>query len=52
MMHTLEAKGLAKTIKKTKLVHDISLHVESKEIVGLLGPNGAGKTTSFIWYAD
>ena len=47
MMHTLEAKGLAKTIKKTKLVHDISLHVRSKEIVGLLGPNGAGKTTSF-----
>lgn len=46
-MHTLEAKNLAKTIKKTKLVHDISLHVESKEIVGLLGPNGAGKTTSF-----
>jgi lipopolysaccharide export system ATP-binding protein len=47
MMHTLEAKGLAKTIKKTKLVHDISLYVKSKEIVGLLGPNGAGKTTSF-----
>jgi len=46
-MHTLEAKNLAKTIKKTKLVHDISLHVKSKEIVGLLGPNGAGKTTSF-----
>ena len=47
MTHTLEAKSLAKTIKKTKLVHDISLHVKSKEIVGLLGPNGAGKTTSF-----
>ncbi len=47
MMHTLEAKGLAKTIKKTKIVHDISLYVKSKEIVGLLGPNGAGKTTSF-----
>ncbi|MGB5506433.1 MAG: LPS export ABC transporter ATP-binding protein [Sulfurovum sp.] len=46
-MHTLEAKSLAKTIKKTKIVHDISLRVESKEIVGLLGPNGAGKTTSF-----
>ncbi len=46
-MHTLEAKNLAKTIKKTKLVHDISLYVKSKEIVGLLGPNGAGKTTSF-----
>ncbi len=46
-MHTLEAINLAKTIKKTKIVHDISLTVKSKEIVGLLGPNGAGKTTSF-----
>lgn len=46
-MHTLEAKNLAKTIKKTQIVHDISLLVKSKEIVGLLGPNGAGKTTSF-----
>ena len=47
MTHTLEAKNLAKTIKKTQIVHDISLRVKSKEIVGLLGPNGAGKTTSF-----
>ena len=46
-MHTLEAIGLAKTIKKTRIVHDISLKVSSREIVGLLGPNGAGKTTSF-----
>ena len=46
-MHTLEARSLAKTIKKTQIVHDISLSVKSKEIVGLLGPNGAGKTTSF-----
>jgi len=46
-MHLLEAKNLAKSIKKTKIVHDVSLQVKSKEIVGLLGPNGAGKTTSF-----
>jgi len=46
-MHTLEAKSLSKIIKKTKIVHDISILVKSKEIVGLLGPNGAGKTTSF-----
>jgi len=46
-MHILEAKHLSKTIKKTKIVHDVSLEVKSKEIVGLLGPNGAGKTTSF-----
>ena len=51
-MHTLEAKSLAKTIKKTKLVHDISLNVKSKEIVGLLGPNGAGKTTSTVSSCD
>lgn len=47
MQHTLEAKHLSKTIKKTKIVHDVSLKVSSREIVGLLGPNGAGKTTSF-----
>jgi lipopolysaccharide export system ATP-binding protein len=46
-MHTLEAQNLAKTIKKTTIVHDISLEIRSREIVGLLGPNGAGKTTSF-----
>jgi len=47
MIHTLEAKHLLKTIKKTQIVHDVSLMVKSREIVGLLGPNGAGKTTSF-----
>ncbi len=46
-MHTLKARKLSKTIKKTQIVHDITLKVESREIVGLLGPNGAGKTTSF-----
>jgi lipopolysaccharide export system ATP-binding protein len=46
-MHTLNARKLSKTIKKTQIVHDISIKVKSKEIVGLLGPNGAGKTTSF-----
>ncbi len=46
-MHTLKARKLCKTIKKTQIVHNITLKVESREIVGLLGPNGAGKTTSF-----
>jgi lipopolysaccharide export system ATP-binding protein len=47
MEHTLEAKHLSKTIKKTKIIHDISVKINSREIVGLLGPNGAGKSTSF-----
>ena len=46
-MHTLSAQGLKKTIKKTSIVHDMSLDVTSGEVVGLLGPNGAGKTTTF-----
>ena len=46
-MYKLEVKDITKTIKKTQILHGISLEVNSGEIVGLLGPNGAGKTTSF-----
>lgn len=41
------AQNLSKSIKKTKIIQNISLEVNSGEIVGLLGPNGAGKTTTF-----
>jgi len=47
MKHNLRAKNLVKTIKKTKIIHNFSLEINSGEIVGLLGPNGAGKTTTF-----
>ncbi|MEI9533669.1 LPS export ABC transporter ATP-binding protein [Moellerella wisconsensis] len=46
-MAILIAENLAKAYKKRKVVEDVSLKVESGEIVGLLGPNGAGKTTTF-----
>jgi len=46
-MHKLEVKDITKTIKKTQILHGISIEVKSGEIVGLLGPNGAGKTTTF-----
>ncbi len=43
----LRAEGLQKRYRKRTVVHDVSLTVESGEVVGLLGPNGAGKTTCF-----
>lgn len=42
----LRIEGLTKIIKKRKILDNISLHVNSGEIVGFLGPNGAGKTTT------
>jgi len=46
-MSTLSALNLAKSYKKRHVVQDVSLSINSGEIVGLLGPNGAGKTTCF-----
>ncbi len=46
-MSVLTATHLSKQYKGRKVVHDVSLTIESGEIVGLLGPNGAGKTTCF-----
>ncbi len=44
---TLNVRGLQKTYGARQVVRDVSLYVESGQVVGLLGPNGAGKTTSF-----
>ena len=46
-MNQLHAKNLQKSYKTRKVVKDISIDIQSGEIVGLLGPNGAGKTTAF-----
>jgi lipopolysaccharide export system ATP-binding protein len=43
----LNVRGLQKTYGARQVVRDVSLYVESGQVVGLLGPNGAGKTTSF-----
>lgn len=43
----LQVRGLQKAYGKRLVVRDVSLHVDSGEVIGLLGPNGAGKTTSF-----
>ncbi|MBW2036145.1 MAG: LPS export ABC transporter ATP-binding protein [Deltaproteobacteria bacterium] len=46
-MATLETKDLVKNYNRKRVVDDVSLKVESGNVVGLLGPNGAGKTTTF-----
>ena len=46
-MSVLSVQGISKSYRSRQVVNDISLTVNSSEIVGLLGPNGAGKTTSF-----
>ena len=46
-MSTLSSSGLNKAFKNKTVVSDVSLEVNSGEIIGLLGPNGAGKTTTF-----
>ena len=44
-MSELVVEHLRKSYGKRTVVHDISLHIKSGEVVGLLGPNGAGKPT-------
>ena len=46
-MSILKCNNLEKKYDTKKIVHDISLEVNSGEVIGLLGPNGAGKTTTF-----
>ena len=46
-MSVLAVRHLAKTYRSRRVVKDVSLSVQSGEVIGLLGPNGAGKTTSF-----
>ena len=47
MKSVLQVKGLYKSYNKRQILNNISIFVQSGEIVGLLGPNGAGKTTCF-----
>jgi branched-chain amino acid transport system ATP-binding protein len=42
----LSVEGLRVRYGRIVAVHDVSLHVESGEVVGVIGPNGAGKSST------
>lgn len=42
----VELKNLSKTIKKKRIIDNLSLSLYPGQITGFLGPNGAGKTTT------
>ena len=46
-MSKLKCNNLRKKYDTKIIVQNISLEVNSGEVIGLLGPNGAGKTTTF-----
>lgn len=48
---TLRASQLMKAYHGRKVVLDVSIEVNSGEVIGLLGRNGAGKTTCFYMIA-
>lgn len=41
----IQINQLSKSYKGTKMVSNVTMHIEKGEIYGFLGPNGAGKTT-------
>ena len=46
-MNKLDIKNISKTYDSKKIVSNVSIEVNTGEVIGLLGPNGAGKTTCF-----
>ena len=47
MTALLEARGLVRHFGERRVVDEVSLSLDSGQVLGLLGPNGAGKTTTF-----
>lgn len=47
MSDILKVNNISKIYQKKKILDNISLELQTGEIVGLFGPNGGGKTTCF-----
>ena len=46
----LKSNALVKQYGAKRVVNEVTVSVNTGEIVGLLGPNGAGKTTTFYMF--
>src|SRR3954469_25424467 len=46
-MALLEVRGVSKSFRGLRAVHEASFQIPEGDINGLIGPNGAGKTTIF-----
>ncbi len=46
-MPMLDLKNVSAAYGRIQILHEVSLHVEEKEVVCIIGPNGAGKSTTF-----
>lgn len=42
---TLEAKHVSFSISDARILHEVSIRIKDKQLVGLIGPNGSGKST-------
>ena len=45
---SFSATGISKSFVALKVLENVSITINSGEMVGLLGPNGAGKTTFIL----
>ena len=52
MSALLEVRGISKSFRGLRAVHDAAFDVAEGAIVGLIGPNGAGKTTLIASWLD
>jgi len=43
--HLLEVNSISQNFRGLTALHNVSVHVDSGEILAIIGPNGAGKTT-------